>query len=626
MDTSITTLIASPNQLATREDLDLRALPRGPELDAQIGEQLASRGPRRRGTVQESTATQLALTWADLCERHPEYRGAFWEECRALYAGGDRLLGNMPVLRRLFPAHQYEDPEVYKQRIARAHYFAYPGAIIDSLLAGLSTDPLRVAFGERDEETGSITPGPGDEWWLGFAADVTNEAEGDDAREDDKQGGMPLHQFLVEAMRECSQTRHAWILVDLPEVPEDAAPPTSKLDQERSPGNAPYLCLIPAENVIDWHIDEGTHELEWALMLETSTPRTSLKDRRRLVRHTFTLWTRVDWTRYVVDVDPSKPPPADQVVRPSGHSTHGFGRVPLDRIELPEGLYAMGKLHSLAREHFNKRCAMAWAEYKALFSILYEFLADESETSVPVVGAPSDPGRATNQTRGQGYTQVRREKDRAEYVGPDPAVFTSARESCNDLMREMMRVMFSSNLSANMDSAALQRSGESKGRDTEATRVVLGAFGVLVRRVARVLLGLVSIARGEPVPENQITGLEKFDVAAVADAIAEAVQLFSAVPIDSPTFRALYLTKLYGKVLGDGVTDAQLDDIREEVETASTAEQILAEAQRDQAQTIAESDPLADPEDDEDDDEAPPKKKPAPAPAARKRMIATAGA
>jgi hypothetical protein len=578
--------MATPSgPIRTQADVELQHAPRGVELAQGVAQRMRDRAPTAAGTYTAPQSGPAALTWGDFQQRHPEWRGEYWAECRALYAGGDRLLGDKPVLERLFRRHLHEDQKIYDERKARAHYYPYAGTIIDHLLAGLGTDALRVSFAAEDEETGERTITPEAEWWERWVADVTDDAERpsdygleDDDDEDDDEGGTTMHAFIVDVLREALQTRTAWVLADLPYVDPEAPTPTidSKLAAEQDGLADPYLCVIPAEQVIDWQTDDKGRLL-WAIVMTQEQIRASPKDRRGVVRHTFVLWDAERWVKYQIDVDPSRLPSAEQEVDIVDGNTHGFGRVPIERFCLPEGLYAMGKLHSLAREHLNKRCAMSWAEYKSLFAVLYEFLgAEDGGNGMPIAMAQMDGNRAVNQIRGQGWTQVRGKDDDARFVGPDTAPFKEARESCNDAMREMHRVMFSMALSANMDSKALQRSGESKEQDSATTAVLLDAFGKLARRFLRRLLVLAALGRGEAPPTCRVEGLEQFDVSGVASAIGEAVEFFNGIPVLSPTVRELALAKIYAKYLGD-VTPENMVKIRKEIREAISAEQTAIE-------------------------------------------------
>lgn len=580
-------MAAPTGPLLTQVDRELVGVPRGDELTTAAGALLARNNQRSQPPtyeLQQPAAGGMALTWGDLQQRHPEWRGDYWAECRALYGGGEALLCDADVLKRLFPQNLHEPPEVYKARQQRAHYFPYPGTIIDHMLAGLGSDPLTVSFHDTDEDGAVSKPPPAAAWWQEWVEDVTDEAEqpadygltsDGDVDEDDDEGGKPLHEFLVEALRESLQTRTAWVLADLPEADPDAVI-DSQLAVEREGLNDPYLCLVPAEQVIDWRCDKRDR-LEWVMTLTIEQPRVSPRDRRGNLLHTYTLWTPEIWAKYEVAFDPKRPPHESAVYTPVV-GAHGFGRVPFERLSLPDGLYAMGKLHSLAREHFNKRCAMGWAEYRSLYAQLYEFNAPEDPGGgLPVAEAQMDPNRATNQIRGVGYTQVRGDKDRAEYIGPPPEVFVAARESCNDAMREMHRVMFSMALSANMDSKALNRSAESKGKDEATTTVLLNAFGKILLKFARRLLVLASLGRQEPVPKAQIGGLEDFDAESVTAAINEAVAFFSGVPQLSPLVKELYLAKTYQTVL-TSMTPEQVETMRKEIRDGLSAEEMAAQA------------------------------------------------
>ncbi len=99
--------------------------------------------------------------------------------------------------------------------------------------------------------------------------------------------------------------------------------------------------------------------------MSTDTERLSLDDDGVMVREEFTYYDAAGWQRWQIaypkDKRPKPQTPVDQilgVVRTEG--VDSFGRVPLICLELPEGLHAMGKLESIAAEHFNKACALSW--------------------------------------------------------------------------------------------------------------------------------------------------------------------------------------------------------------------------------------------------------------------------
>jgi hypothetical protein len=533
-------------------------------MRAKVSQLPAIREGRSTGAPAElqKQPSGAGVQYRRLNERNPEWLGEYWRECRALYAGGPRLLKDEPLMRQLFPQHANEAPEVYKDRSSRAFYVTHAGEIIDHLLAGFAQDPIRLTSGV-DEETTAEKELP--TWWGDFATDISPP------------GGMkqPLGSFAVECLREMFVTQTAWVLIDLPRADPTAPPPESRLEEETRGLIDPYLCLMPTENVVDWQVDDETNELEWVVCYWRTRRRDGIAGSRKDITERWMFWTREGWTKYEHTFDPTHPPKGDDVIPIVDQGTHPFGKVPFVRITVPEGMYAMGKLHSLAREHFNKRCAVSWAEYKSLFAILYEFMATPEAGKFIPQGMGGDPKRATNQVRGQGYSQLRGEKDRAEFVGPDPAPFKAGRESCAEIMQEMHRVMFSMALSADMGTAALQRSGDSKAKDAKSIEVILVKVGEIIREGVDAVLDLVSSVRKEAEREVSTTGGEKFDADSVAAAIEEAVELLNGVPLRSPTFLQRYLFRLYKLALGPSATDEDLAAIRGELETVITAESLM---------------------------------------------------
>jgi hypothetical protein len=512
---------------------------------------------------------------------------------------------------RLFPPHNAEDPAIYKERVSRAFYFAYAGTIIDNIVAGLTHDPLSIA----PEDDKSKEGGEAKE----LDPDLSKFLEDVSPKRGKRQ---PLPVLMLEAIREALIAKCGWILVDLPQTPEEYVV-ESRLDQERAGLLEPYAIKIDAEWVIHWQ-DDTNGELEWATLCDSEVRQDGFAT-EPYHRKTFTIYDRQGWVRYRLDFTPDNPPKADTPVPYLDEGAHPFDKVPLVRLKLPDGLWAMGKLESLAREHLNKRCAVAWAEYKSLFAVLYEFLAPEEVGIHPISQAQQDPDRAFSQVYGPGHSQERGHQDSAKYIGPDVAPFKEGRESCDQIMREMHRVFYSMALSANMDTAAIRRSGESKGKDDEKITIILKALGYFVREAVKDILELWKMASGNDGKDLgvRVTGGEKFDAVEVMKAIQEAVELMNGVPMKSPTFTKAFLFRLYKLVMGSELTDEELQQIREELEEAVSMEGVqlddsmALQQMMEQAQNVPPDSDEDDDEDDQDDDDPPPQRNP---PRVMKRM------
>ena len=594
------------NPFQTMTDRELSAT--GNLMDAFYALQATQGANVPAGTMDETDPGPDAkgLPLRLLCEQHAEYMGEFWGDCEALYKGGPHLLRNKQVMKRLFPSHNAEAPSIYDERVRRAFYLNYAGSIINSLVSGLESDPVRLAVkGAKPDDPPEARKVDG--WWTEWAQEVT-------AKGADLEHRKSLHQIVCAAVLHACVKQSCWILADLPKVDEEVAQKVDSLAaQDALRLRDPYLCLLDAEAVTDWDTDDDG-ALNWAIVWGVERRRVDPSKGRGVYRHTWTIWDVEGWTRYQLDVDPRKLPGPNTFVPVVAKGEHPFERVPLLRFKLPDGLWAMGKLESVAREHLNKRSAASWAEYKSLFAVLYEFLGPEAPgAKVPVPEAQRDTKRAVNQVRGVAHTQRRGAGDDAKYVGPDTAPFKEARESCLELMREMHRLTATLAASANTDSAALQRSGESKADDRKDTEVVLEAFGTRGRALAQAIVDLVGVGRSEE-PGLDAVGLEAFNVGVVMDRINEAVALFAGVPILSATFKRIYLERLYQVALGDDADQDFLDAIHEELEQTCTQEQIEAGMMPGSGLPGTPAAPEPDPndpdaEEDEDKEEAPPPRK-----------------
>ena len=488
-----------------------------------------------------------SIQYRTLQQRHPDYNEDYWSRCRVFYKGGKELLENDAMMRRVFPQHRNEDGGVYDMRKGMAHYTNYSGEIIDELMAKLNSDPLRLEAEDADpfylELLDNCAP-PG-------AAAVRL--------------GDLLQKLLLTAMQ-CSRS---WVLVDLP--PADPINEAgSLLEQELSGGLNAWCVEVQPESVIDWEVDRNG-VLEWALLCYKSAKRAGIEGTRGLIKETYIYYTAQGWAKWEVeysedpsDTDHMKPKDEDHIPM-AEQGTHGFGRVPLQPLDLPEGLWAMGKLESLAREHFNKRCALSWAEFKALMPVLYEF-HDNSVENQALGGEGGDIDRAYNQPRSTAHVQVRNANDRVEWAAPPAECFTHALESCKSVRDEMHRVVHQMARSADMNKAAIRRSGESKAQDENGTNIVLEALGDLMREFAKELLKLVAIGRRDPEIEWLATGLSNFQDGNLSALLDQESVLDTAVEIPSPTFKRLRKFQIAKKVLGDAVRETELGTIKEEIQ------------------------------------------------------------
>lgn len=495
--------------------------------------------------------TPPVLPWKVINQRHPDYRASYWRRCRALKDGGNTLLGDESVMEEVLPPFASESDDVYRDRLARASYANHAGTVCEGLLAGLFADPLTFApSGLPDGAYAAL----GD-FWARFQDNTASP------------GGprKPLNELLRELVDTAfSCEGRAYVGLHFPV----ALPPTASLgDQIRTRALDLAAYPVSPECITNW-ADGPDGELAWCVVKSTIPKDPSPFTEPGAVVERFTIFTATGWTRYEALRQDARTDPAE-VVR-AGSGEHGFGRVPILRLTLSRAVRVMDRLESLARAHLNATNALARASLRSLLPQLYEFLADNPEAGE---GKPNEAVRSylrpVEQTRGPGYVQVRQEKDRAVFVGPDSAPFEMSLKICESIEKSIYAVTHSMALNSDPKSAAaIGRSGESKAQDRAATAIVLRALGQQVRAFVADMLGVIARARGDADATFELKGLEHFDQMGVADALDEAMSV-AAVGIDSATMKTEYHTHLAELVLGERATPEVMAKVRQELETAS---------------------------------------------------------
>lgn len=524
-------------------------------------------------------AFPATIKFGDLKERNPEWKGDFWQTCRALYAGGPTLLGNDEILKRVMPRHNAEDDKVYKERLSRAFFIPYPGSIIDKIVAELTSKPVTVERAPVDEqvhENGSKSTekdeSPLPEFYTAFFNDCS------------KPGGMKtsVNQLAREQILTALQCGFAWTLIDLPRAPAEGYPHLKA--QEEAGGLRAYACPIAPENVIDWECDESG-EFTFVLIQEISQKRDGLVGNRNKVKITWRYYTPTDWAVYELEYDKKRHPngPTDRMeAKLIDSDSHTFGRVPVRRLRLPEGLWAMGKLEAMARAHLNQRNALSWGQLKALFPVPILYAAAPS----PFDPTTEDAGRS-NQRFGPGNLWVlsggskESPGDRMEYFSPDVSTYQAAAEDLANIRDEMHRVLHHMALSVDNSGAALQRSADSKSIDQAAASVILKALGVIVREHLEDLYQTVIMGRKE-IESVQVAakGMDQFDDTSVSQIVADALT-YTSLNIPSATAQRKVFLKVVKAFLGPDATPEEIEDVTDELEEAITTETFTMKAEAD---------------------------------------------
>ena len=451
---------------------------------------------------------------------HPEYRAkrGLWKKYRDLYVGGEQLRASASeyLIRR-----QKEAPEVYGERLERVFYENYAGSIVDWYAATLfRREPLILSEGDDLRARSFLNA---------FSEDC-------DLR------GNTLTEFYRKQMLDALVCGVSYTLADFP---RSACQPETLAEEDRVGTSRAYLSHCPAEQLINWAVDERG-DFEWVVIRNKFDSMPTLDS---ATRNEQTRWIYYDRRNFKIyrAADEQGRTGAPQLESEGEHAFAAQGRVPLFALRVPEGLWLMNKAGLLQLEHFNKSNALGWALTLGLFA-------------TPVIYSD----REWNQMLGDSYYIQLGQQDRFGWTEPEGKVFQLAADNLTRLQEEIYRVCYL--MSQAGSPLARAQSGLSKQRDYAITQEVLRAFGDAVKDTLKRVLRAVIAARKDDLSVD-VSGLDEFDIAEFSGELDDARTLLS-LGIESPTLRKQIFKKLAFKFLSD-VRQEVKDRIASEIETGA---------------------------------------------------------
>jgi len=631
--------------------------------------------PPMLGQVQQGPSPGPGTTGQDqrgiqlkrLRQCHPSLNLAQVKTLKALYRGGQHLLGNDAILDNVFPKYTHEKPGVYAERKRRAYYENIFALVINQISAGLAQDPIRINV-QTEEKVKSSKEGAKN--LIAEAEAELAAMEGEDAVELDELSGEedesldyevdddPIEEVeeVEEVEKEVDEywkelmdnatalsddgsnrrsfdkvTRDAgvealvcgwsWLQADLPAEDLDAPPPSSLKEQEDDGSLRAYVISWGTECVTDWEEENG--KFLWVRTYTCDTPGADFTKPRDTKVHTWTIWTDTEWIKYVVEERRDQPMPGEEtVILPRQTGSHSFGRVPWVRLSLCQKdgshLHVGDIIESLCRAYFNRQNgeSFQWSQFN--YQQLYEFLGPEIAGIDTVVSeSQQDPNRA-KRTRSPGEVHVRGNEDRAEFVGPNMQGADVGRNALQDLRDAILRVVAQMALAQDTSGAMLRRSADSKRQDSVAQEIVLGAIGKQLVTMANALAELLAAGRGMDEEPPELIGYQHFNVTD-AEALINQSVMVEGLDIPSATYQIEQKFALASAHLGDNASSETKEKIKEELKSAITQDQFMMP----EPDPMAEEDPFAEDDPDEpdelteeqmdeelaEDEEAPPSKK-----------------
>lgn len=459
-----------------------------------------------------------------LDQHHPSYNSKRLCQLRALYEGGEAW----HALKRTWIPRNYKEPiDLYEDRLNRATYTNHSSPIIDLISAWLFEAPPALS----DEATLAIK-----------------------ALEDNADGkGTPLPSLLQEVFIDALVGGKAFVWVNLPKRDEQNMATT--LFEEESKGlNQPFLVRLPPEQVIDWEEDDRG-DLQWIMVHDMQQTRSDPTQGGRQVAFRWTLITKTSIRRWVYVSEDGQPPGEHVLVPEQLTLEHNIGTLPVKRIQLAPGLWAMEKLHDPAIDLARKDNDLAWALHKSAHALMV------------ILRGGGIVLENTDITVGPGYSLELESEADVKYVEPSGSSFGVLRQAKQDAKSDLYRVVHQMALSGEAGNATQAVSGASKSRDWESLQVIMSAYSRLVLDFVTELLKLVGTVAGKEAPGLRVGGLNAWRKRTL-EQFLEAAALTLGAQTMSPTFAREVAKEQAWALLGESSKPEVMKAIEDEIDQA----------------------------------------------------------
>lgn len=480
-----------------------------------------------------------------LDQKHPEYRGELWLDNWALYIGGETF--RKRIKRFLLP-NDLEGLETYADRCARAKYRSYIGTIVDYLTG---------AVFEQGANVSKVGDGEPDEFYTDFGSDCDGK-------------GTDFSDFLRKRFVAALCAPRSFWICELPPKP-DLGEDASLADFRAAGGDKVTVRAVDAERIYDWH--HGTDgKLDWIVVHDRQCERPNFAFARSIVVETWTLYDRVNVTRWAISYEQHQRP-ADSVEVPvvDPPSPHGFPGCPVVALEFQQGLQLVDRLRDPQLSHFEADNALRHTLRMTAYAMpVFTGLPPNQEPGA--IGA----GRYLSLPALAKYG----------FMEPSGSAAKILSERIDQDRQEIYRLAHQMAQGVDNNAAAIGRSAESKSADADASNTMLDAWGAAIREAIKVTYDLLAAARGEDIEWN-VEGFDSFETVDLTLLIEAAVQT-DAIGIPSPIFKRELAKRMVKKLLPD-LPSSTLGDIEKEIDKNITDEPDPLKAEMDAARNLAAS-------------------------------------
>jgi hypothetical protein len=442
----------------------------------------------------------------------------------ALYRGGSAF---RRVLPSFLPRQPTDTDAVYALRCKEAGYRSYVGQIVRAYAGALFNAPYAVVPSRGNERVELD----------GAYAAFKEDADGQ---------GTDLTAFVKDRFRSALVHAASYWVAELPHGEREDGLTREEwsargLDRVR-------ISALDAPSVLDWECD-GDGCYAWVKVHARSTTR-STPDAPVMVVDTWRVYWPDHVDVYSVSYLPNKPPkPSAQVPLVDSYA-HGFARVPVLCLRLPEGMWLLDAVSDAQIEHFRLSAAYGWALRRAAYPVaIFHLDADADKPKL-----------------GPGLGLVLSVTEKFSWAEPSGTSFAAMEKAISVQMAEIYRMSQQMSMSADSSAGAIGRSGLSKMQDAEASNAALRDYAHVVREALEATFEFVSNALGDTGTVFAVDGLDSFntaDIAALVEAVTSAKEL--GLEDESETYRVEAHCRVAGSVLPADAAQSVKDAVRKEI-------------------------------------------------------------
>jgi len=455
------------------------------------------------------------------------YDADYWRDLDALYRGGRAFRDR---IRNFLLQHQMEPTAVYHQRLQEASYRSYLGPIIDYYVAWLFSG----AFSVRAKSLTGDTLQEPDPWYAAFREDVG--------------GDIDMTDFMRERFKTALVKKRAHWICELNDDGQADWPDNLAEFHGRKFGEA-RLFKVDPEELYDWETDVKGN-LTWCVIHNIQKIRPTVYQKRVLNVETWKVYDVKYVTTFEIRYEDGKRPASTELISEKEQPRrHGFLQVPLQTVEIPEGLWIANRIRDPQLEHFRLGTGLGWAIRRTCYAMPVFKIKDA--TKPPVMGA--------------GYFIMIDVDEEMTWSAPPNQPFDVISKEVDVQRNDMFRVTHQMALGLDNNAETVGRSADSKAEDNAATRIMLNAYGMIMAEVIEETYEMISDARGDKDISWSIEGFSGYDTATAPEVISNAM---NAQMLNIPSKR--FLTEIKTKVAWATMPEAS-QDVKDEIRKEITA-------------------------------------------------------